>query len=160
MGGIGRALFGGGKSKSSSGNKFADWAMQNLGGNVGTGNSAFQQIAALLGVGGTGGANQQAADSAYQNFLKSSGFQNMLDTGSKAITGNAAAKGLLNSGSTLKRLTQFGQDLGQQSFSNYLNQLGSLFTGGLQSAGQVINSGQVSSGSQSSQGGIIPGLFG
>lgn len=160
MGGIGKALFGGGKSTqtSESGNKFADWAMNTLGGNTTLGNTAYSTLGSLLGLGG----NQQAADDAFKNYLDSSGFQFALDTGSKAITGNAAARGLLNSGATAKALTQYGQNLGQQSFNNYLNQLGNVFTGGLQSAQQVIGAGQygTQTGKSSSQGGIIPALFG
>lgn len=60
---------------------------------------------------------------AYQNYLNSTGYNFMLDTGSRAITGSAAARGLLNSGATGQALTQYGQNLGSQYFNNYLNQL-------------------------------------
>lgn len=60
---------------------------------------------------------------AFEQFKQSSGFQSQLREGSRAITGNAAARGLLNSGATLKRLNKFGQDLSEQGFSNFIGQL-------------------------------------
>src|SRR5690606_17284362 len=79
----------------------------------------------------------------------------------KAITGNAAAKGLLNSGSTAKALTTFGQNLGKQSFNDYLGQLTGLGNYGLQSANTIAGAGQTSTGQSSgySKGGIINSLF-
>lgn len=75
-----------------------------------------------------------AQDAAFQNFLSSTGFRSQLQAGSEAITGNQAAAGLLNSGSTLKRLTRFGQDLGQQGFQNFLGNLGGVADRGLGAA--------------------------
>lgn len=74
---------------------------------------------------------------AFQNYLNSTGYNFQLDQGSKAITSNAAAKGLLNSGATAKALTTYGQDLASTTFNNYLGQLGGL--AGLQ--GQQANQG-------------------
>lgn len=99
------------------------------------GSGANNAIGSLLGVSGDPGAFQGAFD----NYKNSTGFQTRLKTGSDAITGSAAARGLLNSGSTLKRLTQYGQELGSGEFSNYLGQLGTLSNQGL-AAGQTIGS--------------------
>lgn len=172
MGGVLKSLFGGSDSTqqsnststSESGNQSYNFLKDSLGGNIGTGNNAFQSIAALLGQGGDAGAAKAGLD----NYLGSTGYNFMLDQGSKAITGNAAAKGLLNSGSTAKALTSFGQNIGSQYFNNYLGQLGSLFSGGLQSAGAISGAGgysnsqsnSSSTGKSNSQNGIIPGLFG
>lgn len=84
--------------------------------------NANNATADLLGVGG----DPTAANGAFQNYLNSTGYNFRLDQGSKAITGNAAAGGLLNSGSTAKALTGYGQNLGSQEFGNYLGQLGNL----------------------------------
>ncbi len=80
--------------------------------------TANQAVLDALGQGEEG-----AGDAAFQNFLSSTGFQAELAQGSTAITGNQAAAGLLNSGSTLKRLRTFGQDLAQTRFQNFLGNL-------------------------------------
>lgn len=92
-----------------------------------TANTAALQA---LGQGGPG-----TQDAQFQNFLNSTGFREQLRAGSEAITGNQAARGLLNSGATLKRLNRFGQDLGQQSFQNFFNNLSSIAGRGLTAAG-------------------------
>lgn len=97
------------------------------------GQDALAQQRALLGLGGDAGAAQQA----FQQWQDSTGFQHRLNTGSQAITGNAAARGLLGSGSTLRGLTQYGQNLGTQSFDNYFGQLGGLAGAGAGAAGMI-----------------------
>lgn len=102
---------------------------------LGTGSAANTAIAEALGLGGPGGQAEQ-----FQNFLDSTGFQAQLQAGSQAITGSRAARGLLGSGATLKRLTTFGQDLAQQGFSNFLGQLGGVAQRGLGAAGGAAQS--------------------
>jgi len=97
---------------------------------LGTGAQANTAIAEALGLEGQEGQAEQ-----FQNFLDSTGFQAQLQAGSQAITGSRAARGLLGSGSTLKRLTTFGQDLAQRGFSNFLGQLGGVAQRGLVAAG-------------------------
>lgn len=85
----------------------------------------------------TGNINQlltsdSQSNPAFQNYLNSTGYQFQLGQGENAITGNAAAKGILNSGATAKALTGYGQGLASTTFNNYLGQLGSL--AGLQGA--------------------------
>lgn len=184
MGGIVDTLFGGSKQKSSSsqssqstsssssvsGNHAYDFLQNALGGSVGTGTNAMSSMAALLGQGG----DPAAAQGAFNNYLGSTGYNFMMDQGSKAITGNKAASGLLKSGSTLKALTGFGQNLGSQYFNNYLTQLQGLVGNGMQAANTISgagnyansqsNSQSTSTGTSNSSGhssnGIIPGLFG
>lgn len=95
------------------------------------GGAAVNQQGALLGLGG----DQAAADAAYQNYLTSTGYQGQMEAGQQAVTGSAAARGLLGSGSTAKALTRFGQQLGAQSFNNYLGQLQGVAGMGLQAGG-------------------------
>lgn len=91
---------------------------------------------AILAALGQGGPDAQAAQQqAFQNFLNSTGFQGQLQAGQQAITGSAAARGLLSSGATLRRLNRFGQDLAQQGFSNFLGQLGTVANRGIGAAG-------------------------
>lgn len=80
------------------------------------------QIAGLLGVGGDPAASQKA----FQNYLGSTGYNFQLQQGTGAINANAASQGLLNSGSTGKALTSYGQNLASTTFGNYLGQLGGL----------------------------------
>lgn len=161
MGGITDALFGGSKSSSSSqsGNTNNDFLKNALGGSVGTGANAMSSIANLLGV---GGADNGQSSQAFQNYLGSSGYKFMMDSGSKAITDNAATKGTLNSGATLKGVTQYGQNLGSTQFNNYLSQLQGLVSGGQGAANTIAGAGQFSKANSSAhqQNGIIPGLFG
>jgi hypothetical protein len=96
-------------------------------------------------LGQNGEANQ---DAQFQNFLGSTGFQAQLTAGSNAITGSAGAKGLLNSGSTLKRLNTFGQDLASQGFSKFIGGLSGVADRGL-SAGAGIAGTESSVANQS-----------
>lgn len=95
----------------------------------------------------------------FTNYLNSTGHQFQLQQGQEAITGSAAARGVLNSGATAKALTKFGQNLGTQSFNNYLGQLGGLAgqQGNLASAyGGIVNTG-VNAAGQVGQAGNIGG---
>jgi hypothetical protein len=113
-------------------------------------------ISQLLGLKGDAGAND-----AFQKYLGSTGYQFNLNSGSNAITGNAAAKGLLNSGSTLKALSDYGQNTGASYFNNFLQQLlglgkqgtdaGSLLAG----AGGVSDSNSVSNTNSTSNSGTV-----
>jgi hypothetical protein len=147
------SLFGG--SKSSSKNKAYDYLMGAFSPTVSQGTGAFGSIADLLGQnGGTIGENgigTGAAGQGFSNYLNSTGYNFMRDQGSQAITNNNAAKGLLNSGSTLKALSNYGQNMGANYFQNYLSNLAGLGSAGLQAGGLIGNAGQVSK-SKSSNG--------
>jgi hypothetical protein len=83
--------------------------------------------AGLLGVGG----DPAAAQAGFDNYLNSTGYRFNLDQGQKAITGSAAAKGLLKSGATAKALAKYGQNIGSDYFNTYLNQVGGVANRGL-----------------------------
>lgn len=97
-------------------------------------NDATQQ---LLGLKPMGAGTQ----SAFDNYLKSTGYDFQLKQGQNAITTSNAAKGLLNSGGTLKALDEFGQGLGANYFNNYLGQLGNVGAGGYNATTAVGNAG-------------------
>lgn len=149
-------IFGGGSQKqvsdSSSSNQAYPWLQSTFGPSSGTAfNGGTSAIGGLLGLGGGDPA-------AFQKFRNSDGYNFILNSGSRAITDNAAAKGLLNSGSTLKALTQYGQNLGSTQLQNYLGDLtdyAKLGLGGasvLAGAGQTSTSHSEGSGSNSSGG--------
>jgi hypothetical protein len=106
------------------------------------GAAALQQEQALLGIGG----DPNAANAGYQNYLNSIGFQGQLKAGQQAITTSRAASGLLGSGSTMKALQAHGQQLGQQSFQNYLGNLRGISQMGLQAGGMMGNAASQSYG--------------
>lgn len=102
---------------------------------VQTGVQASGAVAGALGL--EGGAGQ---DAAFQNFLNSTGFRSEVRQGVNAITGNQAARGLLQSGATLKRITTFAQDKAQAGFSNFLSNLQTVATRGANAGvGQATN---------------------
>lgn len=86
-------------------------------------------------------APEAAPKNAFQDYQDSTGHQFQLGEGMRAITGSAAAKGLLNSGATLKALNRFGQNLGATTFNNYLGQLGNVANRGLQAGGLIGGAG-------------------
>lgn len=149
-------IFGGGKSSSQStqtsqsSNQAYPELSTAFAPQISTGGAANAAIGNLLGLNGTTGTS--ASQPAYDDYLNSTGFKYNLNKGSEAITDNNAAKGMLYSGSTLKGLDTFGQNLNSQYFQQYLNQLLGLTTQG-NTAGQIIaGAGQQSSSTGQSTG--------
>lgn len=136
------------QSTNESGNHAFDQISQGFGDTgAATFNNSNESIMDLLGLNG-----DNSQDSGFQKFLESSGFGTILDTGSRAITGNAASQGWLNSGATGKRLTEFGQDLGRSSVSDYIQNLFNLQKGGLGAGQLVAGTGNYSRGQSTSSG--------
>jgi hypothetical protein len=93
-------------------------------------------------------ANQDALDAltnpnstAFKNYLSSTGYNFQKQQGMSAITGSAAARGLLNSGGTAKALAAFGTNLANTNFNNYLSNLGDISKEGLTAAGEIGQAG-------------------
>lgn len=107
-------------------------------------------VANLLGVGPGGTAAQTGA---LDNFAKSGGMQWLMDQGNRMINSNQSAKGLLQSGSTLKGIEKYGQGLGSTYLNDYMNNLFKLSNVGLGAGGVLANAGQVSKGTGPTQGG-------
>lgn len=108
--------------------------------------------ALLTGQGDVAGANQGLED-----YYARAGFQPAMDAMTRSVTGSAAAKGLLRSGSTAKALQREGANLNQQFYNNYLSNLGGLANIG-QGAGQILaNAGSGSSDSMRPSGAGIAG---
>ena len=80
------------------------------------------------------------ANSAFQNYLNSTGYQFQLGQGTGAIMANAGSTGLLDSGANAKALEQYGQNLSSTTFNNYLGQLGGLESQQANTAGAGQNS--------------------
>lgn len=107
------------------------------------GGLASANIGALLGLGG----NQAAANAAFDQYRGSTGYQFRLGQGIDAIEQSGAARGLLNSGATMKALNEYGQGLASAEFQNYLQALGGVESTGLgaayNTASQGTSAGQV-----------------
>jgi hypothetical protein len=98
--------------------------MSGFGGSMvpGMGGGGFTPGIAPPGVGGNMPA-PGAAQAGFDAFRNSTGYDFRLNEGSRAITNSQAARGMLNSGATLKGLTRFGQNIASDEFNNYLNSL-------------------------------------
>lgn len=109
---------------------------QTAGVNASQGQAGTQSaIGQLLGTEPLG----EGAANGFQNYLNSTGHNFELQQGMGAISGSAAAKGILNSGATAKALTKYGTDLASTHFNNYLSQLGSLGAAQGTTAAQGVN---------------------
>lgn len=149
-------LTGGSKQSSSSSNQAYNYLNGALSPTVATGTAANDQAADALGV----GSDPNGAAQGVQNYFNSAGGQFTMNQGTQAIQNDAAAKGLLNSGATLKALQTYGQGTGQQYYQNYLSNLQQLAANGNQAAGIIGGAGQTSTSSGNSNNGLIPAIGG
>jgi hypothetical protein len=85
---------------------------------IGRGNTAGDAYMALLGFG-----DPKASEAAFNRYLDSTGYKFQMAQGVDALNTNAANRRLLNSGSNLKNISNFGQKMGQQYFNSFLAQL-------------------------------------
>lgn len=84
------------------------------------GAAADSRSSALLNLGGDATAAREGLDA----YKASTGYQTRLDEGTDAITANAYARGMGDSGATMKALVRFGQGAASAEFDKYLGQLG------------------------------------
>ena len=136
----------GGSMQQSADNKASQQALtgynyltgkNGIQGYVTNGSGANNAEAQLLGL----APESAQTATGFNNYLNSTGYKFNLQQGQDAISGSAAARGILNSGSTGKALTQYGQNLGTSYFNNYLNSLGGVAGQGLQGAGEIGQAG-------------------
>lgn len=97
------------------------------------GNAAGQIYSGLLGVGGDPAASQQA----LATYRGSSGYQDLLTQGLGAVNANAYARGMGDSGATLKALQTRGMNLADQNVNQYLGNLNNLIQTGNSAIGNV-----------------------
>lgn len=118
------------------------------GGQIGSGTTANNFLSSLL----TGGGDTTAAKSGYNNYLQMAGYQPAMTQLSRNITGQGAAAGMLNSGSTAKAFQDRGATLNNQFFNNYLQQLNGLSQSGLAAGNLLAGTGQRSTSTSTSTG--------
>jgi hypothetical protein len=88
------------------------------------GMTAQQEIMQLLGIGGdktAQGYGSMAKAFGTDQFQQDPGYAFRQSEGMKALERSAAARGNLMSGSTLKGIQRFGQDLASQEYQNAFN---------------------------------------
>lgn len=142
-------VFGGSKSKSSSGNQAFGQIRDTftpVTDQAQIGANAFQ---ALMGGDPTG----------FNAFKKATGFDAIAEEGSRGITGNAAASGLLRSGSTGKALQAYGNMIQNQFADSYLNKLLAQAGLGIQAGNLIAGAGNTSQSTSKSKPGLA-GLIG
>ncbi len=125
------------KENSTVSNSAYPVLQQAFGGTLTNGGQANDALSAMLGLGG----DHAAQSAAFDQWKNGVGYQNAMQSGSEAVTNNQAAHGLLASGSTGKRLTQFGQDLGNSYYNNYMQQLLGLGNQALGAGGLLAGAG-------------------
>lgn len=153
-------LFGGSQQKqtsqSLSENTNKDLINQQFGGTISNGQQGNNFLSSLL----TGTGDTGAAQHGYQNYLQMAGYAPAMKQLSENVTGQGAASGLLNSGSTTKALQSQGAALNGQYANNYLQQLAGLSGLGLGAGNLETQAGQKSTSSGSGSGSNNSGLFG
>jgi hypothetical protein len=97
------------------------------------GNSALAQLLSGLGLNGEGGSAEFA-----QGYRNLPGYQAGLDRGQNAVMGTNAARGMLNSGRTMKDLYRFGSDYEDQRSGDYMNRLAGVAGMGQQATAQGV----------------------
>jgi hypothetical protein len=96
------------------------------------GGSALSRLLTGLGLPGGDGEDFSAA------YRATPGYQAGLDTGTNAVMGTNAARGMLNSGRTMKDLYRFGSDYEDQRAGDYMSRLAGLVSGGQNATGQQV----------------------
>jgi len=97
------------------------------------GNAAGATYAGLLGTGG----DPATSAAALQTFRGSNGYQDLLNTGLGSVNANAYAKGMGDSGATLKALQTRGANIADQSQQQYLGNLNTLIQTGNSAIGTI-----------------------
>lgn len=102
------------------------------------GESAGQLFGGFVGTGGA-----EASKAALDTFRGSTGYQDLLNTGLGAVNANAYARGMGDSGATMKALQRTGSAIADQSSGDWLSRLNALMGTGQQaiatSAGVATN---------------------
>lgn len=123
-------------AKQESGNK-----------NLETINSTFNPVAQYAGTGASALAALLGGDSSgFEGFKKATGFNSQLSRGLGEITGTGAARGMLRSGGTEKRLGNYIADTQNKYYNDYSSGLGNLAQLGLGAGGLLTQAGQYSKG--------------
>lgn len=96
----------------------------------------------------------------FEQYKRSSGYDNIFGEAMRGVTANAATRGLLSSGATLRATQDRAGQLAQQQYQNYLQQLmganQARMQSGLGLAGTIAGAGSTST----SRGGLLEAIGG
>lgn len=117
--------------------------------NIDRGNAAGATYAGLLGVGG----DPAASAAALQTYRDSTGYKDLLATGLGGVNSQAYARGMGDSGATLKALQTRGMNIAGQNQQVYMGNLGTLISTGNSAIGQIagVNSDTTQANNQALQ---------
>jgi hypothetical protein len=96
----------------------------------------------------------------FEQYKRSSGYDNIFGEAMRGVTSNAAARGLLGSGATLRATQDRAGQLAQQQYANYLQQLMGVNQQRMQSG---LNLGNMIAGAgttQTQRGGLLDAVGG
>lgn len=93
--------------------------------------------AATAGTDGTAAAN-----AAFDQFRKSTGYDFRVNQGMNAVNSGYAGKGAIKSGAAMKAINDYGQGMASQEFGNYLNALGNQQSLGMSAGSALAGVGQ------------------
>jgi hypothetical protein len=143
-------IFGGKKNTSSSIETNVNRGLVNdaYGGSMAATGDSINSLQALLG----------GDSSGFRAFTDAIDLSGQMEMGSRGVTGNAAARGLLRSGSTGKALVNYEQQMENQAADTYMQRLLGIGQLGL-GAGELV-AGAGREGSSQSKGREKPGLGG
>lgn len=137
-------IFGGSKSTSNSNNQ----AFGQL-------NQTFSPLTQQAGQGMADLSSFMGGDtSGFNKFKDATGFNFAAEQGSRGVTGNAAARGMLRSGATGKGLVEYGNNIQNQFANNYMDRLFAKSGIGLQAGNLIAGAGQQSTSTQKSKPGM------
>lgn len=136
MGKIMKGVFGGKSSKqtSHSENQAYDYLQNTFSPLTSQASTGANALSALL----------SGDSSGFDAYKAATGFDATAEEGSRGITNNAAANGLLRSGSTAKGLQAYGDTIQNQFAQNYLSNLFNQANLGLSAGNLISGAGQVS----------------
>lgn len=144
------SFFGGKKSSSDSGN----YAYNDI-------KSAYSPVMGQAATGATALSKLLGGDSSgFNAFKQATGFDALTEQGSRGITGNAAASGLLRSGGTGKSLADYYGTMQNQFANSYMDKLLGQAGLGMQAGGLISNAGQFSKQRSSDKPGLGDYLLG
>lgn len=104
---------------------------------VDDGRGANDVLGGLLGLSG----DPNKAHEALDTFLGSTNYGFVFDQGQRAVTGSAAARGMLGSGATLKALQDRGQNTARSYIGDYMDRLTARVGTGINAAGAIAGEG-------------------
>jgi hypothetical protein len=118
---------------------------------VDTGASATSALSALAGNGaltwdgsrynGSQANWQQDQKNAAAKFQTNPGYTFQVQQGVNALDRSAASRGMVNSGAQQQAITNYGQQMGNTAYQNWINQLEYLAGAGEQGTGMAISGG-------------------